>query len=447
MKISSWLGKLLCLLPTLCLFGFAGCAAVSNPVLDGIPVRRVPPEFLAEPKEEEIKIPLTLLRQKPPKIYRLGPGDILGIFIEGVVGEKGVQPPVRINVAEEGRTQPGLGFPIPVREDGTLLLPFIDPVKVTGLSVKEVTDRLIKEYTEQKKILQKDRAVISVTLLEPRKTQVLVIRQDSGSLTVGAGGVIGNASRGTGAVLFLPAYENDLLNVLTRTGGLPGLDAADEIVIQRGYYREGDNPDELLRWLQQCQSGDKGVGVMDRELAKGVEIVRVPLRLRPGEPLPFRPKDIILETGDVVFIDTRDTEVFYTGGQLIPRQFVIPRDFDLRVVDAIALANGPLVNGLISQNNLSGQIVQTGLGAASPSAVTVLRKVKGRGQIRIRVDLNRALNDPRENIIIKAGDVLIMQESIGESVSRYLTGVIQFNFFGRLLDRPDATLSNTISGP
>ena len=71
-----------------CLFSLlgSGCAAITNPVANGIPVRRVPPELLAGPERETMQtIPLTLLKQRPPKIYRLAPGDVLGTYIEGVL--------------------------------------------------------------------------------------------------------------------------------------------------------------------------------------------------------------------------------------------------------------------------------------------------------------------------------------------------------------------------
>ena len=74
----------------------SGCAAISNPVANGIPVDRLPPELLAESKEGMQTIPLSLLRQKPPTAYQLGPGDVLGIWIEGVLGEKGQPPPTRL---------------------------------------------------------------------------------------------------------------------------------------------------------------------------------------------------------------------------------------------------------------------------------------------------------------------------------------------------------------
>src|SRR5690242_18899319 len=72
-----------------------GCAAVTNPVADGIPVRFLPNEALGESKDLYEQIPEAYFRQPPPEVYRLAKGDVLGIWIEGVLGEKNATPPVR----------------------------------------------------------------------------------------------------------------------------------------------------------------------------------------------------------------------------------------------------------------------------------------------------------------------------------------------------------------
>ena len=48
--------------------------------------------------------------------------------------------------------------------------------------------------------------------------------------------------------------------------------------------------------------------------------------------------------------------------------------------------------------------------------------------LHIGDNLNEALRDPRENIIVKTGDVLLLQETPGESFVRYISNV--FNFSG-----------------
>ncbi len=214
-----------------------GCAAVTNPVADGVPVRRLPAGYLPPPKEDEKTIPLTLLRQKPPDAYRLDAGDVLGVYIENVLGDKNQPPPVHFS--ELSNVPPALGYPLPVREDGAVPLPLIGSVEVRGLTIPEAEQRFIKAYTVDRKLLPPERAHIIVTLIKPRQYHVLVVRQDSGGATLGANGTLGNTKRGTGANVDLPAYENDVLNALTRTGGLPGLDAMNEVVIQRNAGTNG----------------------------------------------------------------------------------------------------------------------------------------------------------------------------------------------------------------
>ena len=56
-----------------------------------------------------------------PDVYRLAAGDVLGIWIEGVLGERNVAPPVQI--LQQGDQTPSVGFPVPVRDNGTISLP------------------------------------------------------------------------------------------------------------------------------------------------------------------------------------------------------------------------------------------------------------------------------------------------------------------------------------
>src|SRR5262249_14213597 len=125
------------------------------------------------------------------------------------------------------------------RDDGTLPLPLVPPLKVEGLSLVQVQDAIHQAYVVDREIIKPERERILVTMIRPRQYHVLVVRQDSGALTFGPGGALGNTKRGTGAPVELPAYENDVLGALTRTGGLPGLDAMNEVVVQRGAYRPG----------------------------------------------------------------------------------------------------------------------------------------------------------------------------------------------------------------
>jgi protein involved in polysaccharide export with SLBB domain len=402
----------------------SGCASVSNPVGQGIPVHRLPAEYLAPPKEDLKDIPLTYLQQKKPEAHRVDKGDVLGVYIENILGDSKVPPPVRL--PDKETQEPSMGFPVVVGDDGTLPLPIITPLNVKDLTIKEVRAAVIKAYIDAK-LLQPGKepgtatAQVLVSLLRPRHVRVQVMRQDSATALLP--NVLGTAKKGTGAVVDLPAYENDVLNALTRTGGLPGLDAINEVIVQRG------DPFNVAEDQGRQQN------------------VRLPLRIREGEQVPFRQDDVILKDGDIVFIKARDTEVFYVGGLVQAHQFVLPRDYDLRVVEAISLAGGPLVNGAQQVSNLTGTTIQTGLGSPSPSRLTVLRKTKGNGQVPIIVDFNKALNDPRENIIVQSGDVLILQETVFESMTRYFSGTYRFSVLNVFSNVPNLVGSNSFVGP
>jgi protein involved in polysaccharide export with SLBB domain len=422
----------------------AGCAAITNPVADGIPVRRLPEEVFGESRGNLVDLPLNLLRQKKPPEHLLDAEDVLGVFIENILGERNQVPPVR--VPEFGNVPPSVGFPVPVQADGNILLPYIDPLPVKGLTVPEARELIRKTYTSDKRQLLppgKDRII--VTLLQPRRYHVLVIRQDGGA----AGGPQGNVQsgsqffsavsgsqrRGTGAPLDLQAYENDVLNALARTGGMPGTDAKNEIVIQRGAASDllkGDMPTTASVTQAATNKGD---------------IIRIPLRLRPGDPIPFRPDEVILQNGDIVYLETRETEVFYTAGLLGTGQFPLPRDYDLDVIQAVAQVRGPLVNGGFTQTSFVAQSVSVGLGNPSPSLLTILRPLANGQQVPIRVDLNLALRDPRERIRILPGDVLVLQEKPAEAVARYVTAVFRVNLFGFFVRRSDLQGTGTLNVP
>jgi len=418
-----------------------GCASFTNPVLKGIPASRIPPELMAKPKTGERTIPLTWLRQKPPDVYRLAPRDVLGVWIEGILGERNQNPP--IHIPEKTDAPVGMGYPIPVRSDGTISLPLIPPLRVEGMTIAEAEEAVRQAYTVKQRILKAGQERLIVTLLRPRQYRVLVIREDSGGSggnvtvspigpfqpLVGVTEVSNNSRRGTGHVVDLPAYENDVLTALAKTGGLPGLDAVNEVTIERGAGREAQ---------------DMAMLCTDDSFAGTGQIVRIPLRGRPCELMPPPAQDIVLHNGDIIFVRARHAELFYAAGLLPPGEYPVPRDRDLDVVQAIAQIRGPLVNGGIAGNSLSGTIVGSGIGNPSPSLLTVLRQTPS-GQVSIRVDLNVAMQDPRERILVKAGDILVLQETPAEATARYFFSTFNFFLSGRFLDTKDVQGIGTIN--
>lgn len=405
-----------------------GCAALSNPISSGVPVRMLPKEALARPRSEMVEVPLTLLRLKEEPSYKLAKGDLLAIIAGDVFGPETVQPPVSIPNPGEG-TEAAVGYPVPVRDDGTISLPNpkVPPIDVRGMTAEQVEqllrDVLTGKNTDPKyagaKLFADGGAKISVQLMKKRRYKISVIREDTQGIPANTGGAYTSQARRIGQVVSLEAGKNDILNALNFTGGPPGLDGKNEVYIYRGEY-DPAHP------------------------TKGQS--RVPLKIYPDQKLTISEADVTLNEGDILVIPGRDAEVFYTGGILGSRQIAIPRDYDLNIVEAIAVAAGPIINGGFTQNAFVAQAFANGLGTPSPALVTVLRKMPDGQQLNIRIDLARALKDPRERIYIQPKDFIVMQEKPGEAIGRYLFQTFRFNFAQEIYRNSTGSLSSTAQG-
>lgn len=217
----------------------SGCASLTNPVADGVPVNRLPAEVKGRPKADLRPVPLTLLRQKAPTEYVLNAGDVLAVSANEIFAPGDQLPPVRLD--DQGGRAPVVGYPVPVRDDGTISIPLLPPLTVRGRTVKEVERLLLDTITGKNggpELVKAGAARVSVQLLQKRQHQILVVRQDSpGGVSnqgvglgvgltglgspVGGAGVFGGGEgkRGLGFTLNLPAYENDVLRASTPRAG------------------------------------------------------------------------------------------------------------------------------------------------------------------------------------------------------------------------------------
>ena len=120
------------------------------------------------------RIIVTLIRRHDPSTsmanYKIGQGAILGIFVEGVLGEFDTAPPVNISSDESGY-MPSMGYPIVVNEKGQISLPFVDPISVSGLSIMEAEGVVKKAFQGGKNPILKEQARILVTLMKPDRKQ------------------------------------------------------------------------------------------------------------------------------------------------------------------------------------------------------------------------------------------------------------------------------------
>ena len=370
---------------------------------------------------EEYKINFLALRRTPPKQHILDKGDILGIYIQGITGAADQPPPVFF--PEDKTAQPSLGYPVPIRDDGTISLPLVRPIELSGMTLAQAEEKIREEYTVVRKILKPGSDKIIVTLMRPRKYNVMVIREDLNDdrlLSYSKNETfIDESKSGESFSVELDVYKNDVLHALTETGGMPGEGAKSEIIVLRGGATGGKSAGAIIH------------AIGDYDLAsENTNIVRIPINGNGGMLPELTEADITLNEGDVVYIEGRDREVFYTGGLLDGGRFPLPRDYEIDVLEAISLAGGS-ASAAAGSNKSGGGIRGTSI--LPPTRVTILRKCEGK-QCVIGVDLRRVMFNPEERAIIKPGDMIILEYRPKELAVNAAAALLQFGGIYRLFD-------------
>lgn len=404
-----------------------------------VPASRLPDAYQAEPRCDKVPVNFTLLRQEPPKEYLLGEGDLLGVYVPTIVpsvpaGAAGaviqvpIVPPAGGNLVRDPYppggilTSPAVGVPLQIGTGGVLSLPRIPAVNLSGKTLTQAADSIRQSY-EDLGIIPEGQSV-SITLLRPRTNRILVLREDTDASLPQLINIaqVPYTRKGTGDLVDLPAYENDVLHVLAATGGLPGIETYSHVWVLKSSTSGGVAEEAQAR----MEAGEDAAQVF-RALNAQRTAIRIPLRVAPGEQLPFGPQDVILHTGDVVYLEPRDSEVFYTGGILPGREVPMPRDRDIDILEAIAIASGSIggygsgPNSATFRNGaIAGNIIP-------PTRAVVIRKLPNGQQINIRCDLARARHDPRERIIIQPGDFIMMNYKPGEVAGNVALNLTGFN--------------------
>lgn len=100
--------------------------------------------------------------------YKVQPGDVLGVYIPGVLGNTEEGPPIH----KDDQGPAAIGFPISVRNNGEISLPYIDPISVSGNDVAQLEKILRKAYTIDKQVLRPE-APILVSVLRTQNQAML----------------------------------------------------------------------------------------------------------------------------------------------------------------------------------------------------------------------------------------------------------------------------------
>ncbi len=130
--------------------------------------------------------------QKVPPHYHLGPGDVLGVFVEGVLGRVESSPPVNIPPAGSGMP-PSVGYPITIDADGTITLPFVKPIRLAGRTVSEAEAAVARAFRKgPEPILQLDmRIFVCLTMMRDANINPAHKIQSGDVLSIFIEGVLG----------------------------------------------------------------------------------------------------------------------------------------------------------------------------------------------------------------------------------------------------------------
>lgn len=274
------------------------------------------------------------LRQRPPASYVLSDNDILGLFIEGVLGD-GTPPNEAPKVRMAAEMVPMIGHPVPVREDGTLSLPLIKPIPVRGLTIQQVEKLIQRAYKEGKTPVIKPEGKIIATLVRERTYNVTVVRRDGASTQYSA--------------LKLPAYKNDVFNALAKTGGMPGISSAAKVFVMRSNQFKFD----------ERNAAALSFSILE-ETKNAAATLTIPTKLKKEQAPLFREADIVLSNGDVVFVDGSGSDIEELQN-LIERQSALqeaPSEDEQRLHEQLSELSTRLTELKKEGNFIEGKLVE-----------------------------------------------------------------------------------------
>ena len=360
-----------------------------------------------------------------PKEHIVGAGDVLGIYVADILGKREDLPAVsyphyRIRNAP---TEPFVGQPIKVETDGTIHLPFVTPLHVDGMTLQQVREAIREAYSVKTDIVKPGRDNTVVTLITPRFFRIHVFRQDTRYNVPGLQRPeeFEISRRWAGTILYLEPKEATVITALLQTGGLPGIDARNEIWVMKRVSEEEAT-------MHGLPLDHKLVGDLPMMFPKeNTKLIRLPLHVRFDEPLPFEREDVVLGDGDVVFLPRRDGDTFLTGGLLGGGRFPLARDRDIDILEAVAIATGNPYGPAGDSNNVVR--FRSGPGnVVPPTDALVVRRLSEHQQFKIRVDLRKALDDPTERLIIAPGDLILVNYRPKELAANVFLNFFDYNF-------------------
>jgi polysaccharide biosynthesis/export protein len=291
---------------------------------------KLPAEMLAAHAANPSKVDLSRLGRTAARTEVIYPGDVVEVTIATGLEDKSPE-----------------SWPLRVADNGEVNVPLVGPIRVVGLLLTDA-EQAIRHESIARKVF--------------RDPLVAVLLKDRKSLSVTIVGAVKNPG-----TYQLPAANNDLLHALTAAGGLT--ERASTIVEIRSLPDYAGAPaanQDLRRTV--AQNGETRIDLL--VAAQGMT-----------------PEYRIVD-GSVIMVREQDPRMIQVIGLVRkPDQFEIKPDKELRLLDAIALANGRTME--------------------IADKVHIIRQLEGMKEPAvIAASIRAAKSGGPDNLLLAAGDVV-----------------------------------------
>ena len=355
-----------------------------NPTYGSVSLKDLKPEYQPKAIRRSKTLDLAKLGRPVEAETRIQPGDLLQVSCSDLV--------------EESKKET---FPVHVDEDGGISLPLLSQrVPVATLTAGEAEQVIHNAYAASGLIRQPN---LTVRTLEHKTNTVYVI----------------GAVKKPG-VYELQPEECDPLRAIVAAGGITE-DAEGVVEIRRAGNRNSmkrdssTRPENVTKRLPDSEKPRQGKLILLPEAEKprqGRVVLVEEVAAKPradDEILRFdlssknivrNPDQLQLQNGDIVSVEQKKIRPFYVAGAVNkPGEFPLPKDREIRALEAVGLAGGVLT-------------------ISEPTTALIVRRPKGKEAVVIRIDLSRAARHPTENPILMEGDVISVVEDAAAHARR-----------------------------
>jgi len=328
----------------------------------GIRANQLPTEFRSEARTQNSKINLAGVTTLGASDSVIAPSDLL-----------------KITIATSRDTEKSVPIQARVADDGMVDVPVIGPVPVAGMESFDASQN-IKNIAIERGMYRNPLVTVEIEKKAINRITVLGAVQNPG-------------------VHELPRGGSNLVSALAASGGMTDEAGTEVEIVRQPRFKfaaasppatatPGDNI-ELATYQNFGQVHSASTPNGQASSWSPSYTVKIDLaNRRPMENTQFQ-----LSDRDVVRVIKRKKEIIHVSGLVrVPGQFEIPLDQDLRLVDAIALAGG----------------------RSSPIAdkISIIRHVENHSNpIVIQASLGKAKKDGLENLRLKAGDTIHVEQT------------------------------------